>query len=158
MKKMVFNVSDEFADLFLGVAKSFAGVELLSVDETEVYDAIVEKCVAIAIREMRDDDVIKRPSDYTYIMLGANDGAIPDIGKFDTPSEFIKYLGLCQLDDLPGRNTLYDTIAITFGKYPEWTFRPKRGVVSRTEEIRRKNIVKRFLSAYIKAKMMYSGR
>jgi len=51
-------------------------------------------------------------------------------------------------DNLPGRTTIYDTIAKVQGKYPDWTFTdaPKA-----SEALRRKNLVKRFLSAFMRA-------
>ena len=51
-------------------------------------------------------------------------------------------------DNLPGRTTIYDTIAKVKGKYPDWTFTdaPKA-----SEALRRKNLIKQFLSAFVKA-------
>ena len=53
-----------------------------------------------------------------------------------------------EFDGLPGRSTVYNTIAKVRGKYPDWTFTdaPKA-----SEALRRKNLIKQFLSAFMRA-------
>ena len=51
-------------------------------------------------------------------------------------------------DTLKRCGLIYDTIAKVKGKYPDWTFTdaPKA-----SEALRRKNLIKQFLSAFVKA-------
>ena len=67
---------------------------------------------------------------------------------FNTPKDFLDYMRESKFDNLPGRSTVYNTIAKVKGKYPDWTFTdaPKA-----SEALRRKNLIKRFLSAFMKA-------
>ena len=59
------------------------------------------------------------------------------------------------IDKLPGRNTLYDGITRTFGKFPEWTFSDHP---SADEVMRRKNVLKRFFECLYQDKIERFGR
>ena len=61
--------------------------------------------------------------------------------------DFIDYMREAEFDNLPGRTTIYDTIAKVKGKYRDWTFAddPKA-----SEALRRKNLIKQFLSAFVR--------
>ena len=102
---------------------------------------------------MREYGAFRYPGYYTYIMIAANEGLIPGMPFFFSPQEFVDYLKALDLDGLPGRSTIYDTISKVSGRYPDWTFndQPKAA-----EELRRKNIVKQFLSAFGRAKRRLS--
>ncbi len=102
---------------------------------------------------MRQNGAFRYPSDYTYIMLASNEGVVKGLKYFYSPKEFITYLKGLELDGLPGRSTLYDTIAKTSGRYPEWTFSdgPRD-----TEAMRRRNIARQFLSAFGRARRRLS--
>ena len=152
MKQILLEVEDAFFGKVMNV------LEIIPVEVVCSYDvadtkSLSDACVAEAIRELRQDEVFVRPSDYTYIMLGCNQCREVDLDNFDTPMDFILYLKELEFEHLPGRNTLYDGIAKTFGTYPDWTFKdnPKAW-----EVLRRKNIFRRFLSAYIRARRSFS--
>jgi len=130
-------------------AKRIPEMELVSkICPADTREAI-NSCVAIAIREMRQYGAFRYPGYYTYIMLAANEGQIKGMPFFYSPQEFVDYLKMLDLDGLPGRSTIYDTISKVSGRYPDWTFndQPKAA-----EELRRKNIVKQFLSAFGRAR------
>jgi hypothetical protein len=86
-------------------------------------------------------------------MIAANEGQAKGMSFFHSPKEYLDYLKELELDGLPGRSTIYDTISKVDGKYPNWTFsddpKPK-------EALRRKNIVRLFLSAFFKARRTLS--
>ena len=102
---------------------------------------------------MRADGVFRLPGDYAYLMMAANEGLAKGMAFFHTPKEYLDYLKELELDGLPGRSTVYDILSKVDGKYPDWIFtddpKPK-------EALRRKNIVRMFLSAFFKAKRAMS--
>ena len=150
MKQMVIEIEDEAYEAFMGMMRLCPAVKVVSISQMAETRNVVDRCVALAIAELRKDKVFKRPGDYTYIMMGANEGVIKGIGYFYYPSEFLAYLNEIGVDNLPGRNTLYNGITRTFGKYPDWTFNDHP---TPDEVMRRKNVLKRFLSVYTKIKM-----
>ena len=153
MKQIVIEIEDEAYEVFMGMMRLCTAVKVVSTSQMAETRDVADRCVALAIEELRRDKVFKRPSDYTYIMMGANEGIIKGMGIFYYPSEFLAYLNEIGIDNLPGRNTLYDGITRTFGKYPDWTFNDHPAP---DEVMRRKNVLKRFLSAYTKIKMRIS--
>ena len=153
MTEMTFRVPESLAQLLEEWAKRIPEMELVSkICHTDTREAI-NSCVAVAIREMREYGAFRYPGYYTYIMIAANEGLIPGMPFFFSPQEFVDYLKVLDLDGLPGRSTIYDTISKVSGRYPDWTFndQPKAA-----EELRRKNIVKQFLSAFGRAKRRLS--
>ena len=77
-----------------------------------------------------------------------NESVVKGLPFFYTPKDFIDYMREAEFDGLPGRSTVYNTIAKVRGKYPDWTFTdaPKA-----SEALRRKNLIKQFLSAFMRA-------
>ncbi|WP_028904204.1 hypothetical protein [Prevotella sp. P6B4] len=153
MIQILIEIENEAYEPFMGMMRLCPAVRVVSSSMAVEARSVVDRCVAMAIRQLRDDKVFKRPGDYTYIMKGANEGVIKDMGFFYYPSEFLAYLREIGIDELPGRNTLYDGMTRTFGKYPDWTFSDHP---TPAEVLRRKNVLKRFLSAYTKMKLSVS--
>ena len=113
-------------------------------------------CIEEAIRELLKNKVIRKPSDYTYIMQVINDRQVKDAPYFHTPDVFLGYLTQLGLDGLPGRSTLYDTRKLMSGAYPNWIFNdPQVDVI---ETLRRNNVARQFLSALFKAQRILSDR
>ena len=153
MKQIVIEIEDEAYEPFMGMLHLCPAVKVVGASMVVETRDVIDRCVALAIKKLREDRVFKHPGDYTYIMRGANEGVIKGMGFFYYPSEFLAYLREIGIDKLPGRNTLYDGITRTFGKFPEWTFSDHP---SADEVMRRKNVLKRFLSAYTKIKLNVS--
>lgn len=153
MKQIVIEIEDEAYEPFMGMLRLCPAIKVVGTSMVVETRDVIDRCVALAIKKLREDRVFKHPGDYTYIMRGANEGVIKGMGFFYYPSEFLTYLREIGIDKLPGRNTLYDGITRTFGKFPEWTFSDHP---SADEVMRRKNVLKRFLSAYTKIKLNVS--
>ena len=149
MKEIIIHVEDSAYEKFMGMLSLCPQVEVVSEGVAIETREAIDLCVARAIREMRADGVFRFPGDYTYLMIAGNEGQAKGMPFFRSPKEFLDYLKELELDGLPGRSTIYDTISKVDGKYPDWTFtddpKPK-------EALRRKNIVRLFLSAFLKAK------
>ena len=153
MKEVILRIEDSVYEQLMGFIRLCPQVEVVSESKGIETREGMDLCVACAIREMRQNGAFRFPGDYTYIMLASNEGVVKGLRYFYSPKEFITYLKDLELDGLPGRSTLYDTISKTCGHYPEWTFAdsPKD-----TETMRRRNIARQFLSAFGRARRRLS--
>lgn len=151
MKEIVLQIDDAAYEKFMGMVSLCPQVQVVS-EGIEVRGT-VDLCVAGAIRELQESGKIKHPSDYAYIMLASNESTLKGLPSFCSPQEFIDYLKELELDRLPGRNTLYDAMNKTLGRYPDWEFSdaPKPA-----ESLRRKNVARLFLSGFSKLKRSVS--
>ena len=149
MRQIILNVEDAAYEQFMGMVALCPQVKVVSDGAACETRDVVDLCVARAIREMQENGAFRYPSDYTYIMVATNEGMVKGIPFFYSPKEYLDYLKELELDGLPGRSTLYDTINKMRGRYPDWSFsdNPKTA-----EILRRKNIVKQFLSAFGRAR------
>ena len=148
MRQIILNVEDAAYEQFMGMVALCPMVEVVNVCHSHDSQWTIDVYVAAAIREMRKMEAFRHPCDYAYLMTAFNESVVKGLPFFFTPKDFLDYMRLLQFDDLPGRSTIYNTIAKVKGKYPDWTFTdaPKA-----SEALRRKNLVKQFLSAFMRA-------
>ena len=148
MKQVVLRIDDAAFEKFMGMVSLCPQVEVLNVCESGDKKLTTDTYVASAIREMRQTVAFKNPCDYAYLMVAMNESVIKGLPFFYTPKDFIDYMREADFDNLPGRSTVYNTIAKVKGKYPDWIFTddPKA-----SEALRRKNLIKQFLSAFVRA-------
>ena len=153
MKQVVLRIEDAAFEKFMGMVDLCPMVEVLNVCDSGDKKLTIDRYVALAISEMRHDLAFKNPCDYAYLMVAMNQSVVKGLPFFYTPKDFIDYMRQSDFDNLPGRTTIYDTIGKIKGKYPDWTFTdtPKA-----SEALRRKNLVKRFLSAFMRAQSRVS--
>ena len=145
MKQLVLEIEDSVYEQFMGMVNLCQGVTMVSTSNGVETMDIVDYCFLEAIKELRDNHVIKHRSDLAYIMLGANDGVIKGLVYFYSPNDYSGYLLQLGIEDLPPRSTIYNKVNDTIGKFPDWEF---VGDVKPKEILRRKNIVNQFISAY----------
>ena len=148
MKQVVLRIDDAAFEKFMGMVSLCPQVEVVNVCDTGDKKQTMDGYVASAIREMRQRLAFRSPCDYAYLMVAMNESVIKGLPFFYTPKDFIDYMREADFDNLPGRSTVYNTIAKVKGKYPDWTFTddPKA-----SEALRRKNLIKQFLSAFVRA-------
>jgi hypothetical protein len=148
MKQVVLRIDDAAFERFMGMVSLCPQVEVLNVCQTGDKKQTIDAYVATAIREMRQTLAFRYPCDYAYLMMAMNESVVKGLPFFYTPKDFIEYMREAEFDHLPGRSTVYNTIAKVRGRYPDWTFTdaPKA-----SEALRRKNIIKQFLSAFMRA-------
>jgi hypothetical protein len=154
MKQVVLRIEDSaFCDFkaFLNLCPS---VEMVSEYSDLEVRRHLDICIEEAIRELRKNQVFRKPSDYTFIMQVINDRKVSGAPYFQTPDAFIGYLKQLGLDSLPGRSTIYDTRKVMCGEYPHWSF--KDPSVDDVETLRRNNVARQFLSALFKAQRTFS--
>lgn len=148
MKQILLRIDDAAYEKFMGMVSLCPMVDVLNVCEVSTPQHASDAFVAMAIREMQRQEAFRSPGDYAFLMVAFNDGVVKGLPYFYTPKDFIDYLKACHVDSLPGRSTVYNTMAKVRGKYPDWLFTddPKA-----TESLRRRNIIKQFLSAFVRA-------
>ena len=149
MRQIVLECEDSAYEKLMGMIDLCPQVNVVSTDT--IVDVISHRdhCMAFAIKTLRDDGVFRFSFDYAWIMMALNEGVVDDYRGIMSPQEFIDYLKELGFNHLPCRTSLYNGYSRTMNRFPDWTF---TDVEDACEELRRKNVVKQFLSAYGKAK------
>ena len=153
MRQYLVQVEDAACEKFEAMMSLCSQAKIIDRGVMADTRTAVDRCVVKAICELRYDNVFKRRGDYAYIMLAANEEVIKGMRFFFSPKEYLDYMRELDIDKVPGRTTIYDALECTHGRYPEWTFSDHPGD---TETLRRKNVVKRFMSAFMRAKLNVS--
>ena len=149
MKRIIIEVEDSAYEPVVGMLKLCNGVRIASVQESiDVMDDR-DACMRYAITTLRRNKVFRRHYDYSWIMQAINDGVMDDYEEFESPQTFINYLCEIGIDELPDRSTISRACSNVYDSYPNWQF---MDVTKPSEILRRKNVVKQFLSAFGEAK------
>ena len=149
MKQVVLRIEDSAFERFMGIVSLCPQVEVDSQDEIPDYglDELTKR-VALAIKTLQRNKVIRHLYDYTWIMVGIGDGVVEGMGSFGSPQKFMDYLKSIGVERVPSRTTLSTWYGRVIGKYPDWEFVDTQD----PQEIqRRKNVVRQFISALNKA-------
>ena len=148
MKEIVLRVEDSAFECVLGMLKLCQQVEVVSSMDLQGHESYTDECFAKAIKELLQEKVIRHKYDYAFILMAINEGIITGMDPFFSPQNFIDYLRMLGIKDLPCRATLSNMCTYTQGEYPQWDYCP---AVDTAEELRRRNIVVRFSSAFSRA-------
>ena len=148
MKEIVLRVEDPAYECVLGVLQLCEKVEVVSTENLQGQESHTDACFAKAIKELQKERVIRHKYDYAFIFMAINEGIITGMDPFFSPQNFIDYLRMLEIKDLPCRATLSNMCTYTQGEYPQWDYCP---AVDTAEELRRRNIVVRFSSAFSRA-------
>ena len=149
MKQIVLEIEDSAFERFMGMVSLCPSVEVMA--SGEVVDVMDHRdaCMRHAIVTLRHNKVFRRHYDYSWIMMAINEGVMDDFDEFESPQSFIDYLCEIGIDELPDRTTISRACSKTFDSYPNWRFMDTN---KPSESLRRKNVVKQFLSAFGEAK------
>ena len=149
MKQIVLEIEDSAFEQFMGMIELCPQVNVVSIGNAVDVVSNRDTCMAYAIKTLRENGVFRYSFDYAWIMMALNEGVLDDYKGIMSLQGFIDYLMELGFDHLPCRTSLYNAYSKTFDSFPEWTF---VDVKDASEELRRKNVVKQFLSAYGVAK------
>jgi len=149
MRQIILEVEDSYFDKFMGMVDMCHGVKVVSTHDSVDTRNDRDSCVVYAINSLRNDGVFRYSFDYAWIMMAINEGVIEDFEGEMSLQGFIDYLKELGFNNLPCRTSLYNAYSKTLDSFPEWTF---IDVKDAGEILRRKNVVKQFLSAYGVAK------
>ena len=156
MKTVVLRIEDSAFENFKALIRLCPSIEIAEeYSELEVRKDF-DICMAEALRTLRNNKVLRKPSDYTYIMQAVNEKKIPNAPYFLTPDVFLGYLKDLGFKEVPGRSTIYDTKNGIKGEYPKWMFNDPK--IDDIETLRRNNVARQFLSAFFKAQRTHSDR
>ena len=149
MKRIIIEVEDSAYEPVVAMLKLCNGVKIVSVQEC--IDVIDDRdaCMLYAINTLRNNGVFRHHYDYSWIMQAINDGVMEDYEEFESAQTFINYLCEIGIDGLPDRSTISRARSNIYNSYPDWKF---IGLKKPSEILRRKNVVKQFLSAFGEAK------
>ena len=129
----------------------------LSVDKGEVHvdqtndsmlgtsddnTAATDVRMALAVRGLWDEGVLKNLYDYTWVMevMNQTDG----MPYFNTPASFIAYLKAADVERLPSEDSINKKQNTFTGSFPDWMFTDCDAM----EAKRRINVGKRFLNIF----------
>ena len=149
MKQITLKGPDDVLGLIEQLAHHMNGVEIVNVFDDAMTETETDECFRKAITELKEEHVLRKPRDYAWIMTSIEQQVISDLKAFESPQSFIDYLRRLGITHLPNRSTLSRAYNTIIGKFPEWTFldEPDLG-----EVLRRKTVVVRFMSAFLKYK------
>lgn len=153
MKEVVLRIEESAFDKYMEFFPLCTGMEVVKAYDCMETKETIDQCFLMAILTMRENNAFRTPGDYGYIMQAINDEVIKELHGFGSPYKYIMYMVQLGLEGLPGKTTIYDTLCKIDGVYPNWTF---FDAPTPFEALRRKNIVKQFLSAFSKARRMLS--
>ncbi len=148
MKEITFRVPDDMAQLLEEWAKRIPEMEIVSREEclaSSLDD--VDLRVSVALKALVDRDAIRHIYDFTWLMVAIGDGVLKGMNGFRSPQSFIDYLKNIGISRLPSRFTISVYYNKVCGKYPDWEFTDTNDP---SEILRRKNVVRQFLSAFNK--------
>jgi hypothetical protein len=149
MKQIVINVEDNAFACVLGVLQLCQQVEVVSsgcgFDSMEQRDY----CTKRAFEVLKNNGGIKFPYDFTWIYVAMNQYVVEGIDGFNSPQAYIDYLKELGVSNLPHRSTISNNCHKVGGVFPDWSFSDTEDP---REVLRRKNVVKQFLSAFMRAK------
>ena len=149
MKEITLRVPDDMVALMEQLAQRLEGVEIADVCDGTLTETDMDLCFRLAVMELKQDNVIRKPRDYAWMMAALEQDAISDLEGFESPQSFVNYLTMLGIEKLPNRSTLFRAYNNIIGVYPNWTFLDEP---DGDEILRRKNIVIRFKSAFLRHK------
>ena len=149
MKQVLLSIEDDAYEKVMGMLSLCPSVKVESVDDYIVTEEKRDLCAKTAFNTLLENNVIRRPRDYAWIMMAMNEGVIDDFKCEMSLQGFIDYLKELGFKGLPCRTSLYNAYAKTLKSFPEWKF---VDVDDAGEILRRKNVVVQFMSAYGVAK------
>ena len=151
MKQVTLRVPDDMVTLIEQLAARMPEVEIVSREEIQPCDkglGDMERRVALAIQVLQKNGALRSPFDYTWIMVAIGDGVVKGMGRFRSPQSFMDYLRGLGVEHVPSRSTLSAWYNRVLGTYPDWEFTDTK---DQQEILRRKNVVRQFLSALNRA-------
>lgn len=149
MKQVLLSIEDDAYEKVMGMLSLCPSVNVESSVDVADTERDCDRCVKYAINTLRRNGVFRHVYDYTWIMMAINQGLIEGLDAFRSPQAFLDYLTELGIDKLPTRFSISLAYSKTLDTYPNWTF---IDVADACEILRRKNVVKQFLSAYGVAK------
>lgn len=107
----------------------------------------VDARVQAAIQCLEKEGTIKRKYDHAWIMRFVDEGKIKGLSPFYSEGCYIRYMNELGIKGVAGISTLNQYYNTVEGEYPNWTFTDTN---DNGERIRRVNVVRRFLTVFLR--------
>ena len=153
MVELTIKVPEVVAPEIKKLAEKLAGMVIDNNDSRFLTMEEFDWCVAAAIRTLKNERLIRSSRDYAWIMKLLNEQYLDDFEQYYTGLSFIEYLNLIGVKDRPSKSAIYNNYAIIIGEFPKWEFSDEP---EHSEAVRRINVGKRFINAYMRAKKAVS--
>lgn len=85
MKEITLKVPDDMLGLIEQLAHHMNGVEIVNVFDGTMTETETDQCFRMAIMEMKEEHVIRKPRDYAWIMTSIEQHVISDLKAFGSP-------------------------------------------------------------------------
>ena len=158
MKQVTLRVPDDMVALIEQLAARMPEVEIVEREELPLDDdglSDIDRRVSLTMQVLQMNGALRNPFDYTWIMVAIGDGMVKGMGAFRSPQSFMDYLNGLGVEHVPSRSTLSAWYNKVLGTYPNWEFTDTHDP---QEILRRKNVVRQFLSAMRQAEKGLSDR
>ena len=153
MIELTIKVPELLVPEIKNLAEKLAGMVNDNANESFLTMEEFDWCVAAAIRTLKNERLIRSSRDYAWIMKLLNEQYLDDFEQYYTGLSFIEYLNLIGVKDRPSKSAIYNNYAIIIGEFPKWEFSDEP---EHSEAVRRINVGKRFINAYMRAKKAVS--
>jgi len=151
MKNLYLKGSDDSIEVLLALVEKMPSVEVIPEEELADFNVLgdEDEQFAHALRVLINEGVIKHSYDYAWIMQSAREELVYGLHGFSSPQSFLDYLSDLGFPEATSRSTVSAALNKFAGSFPNWEFIDTKDP---GEILRRKNVVKRFCSAFVKAK------
>ena len=156
MKKLTIVVPDEKLALVKDLSEASPGMEIVEVKDVDSIEEFQRKPpmerLDFAIRRIdSEEDVLVNRYDFAWLYAAVQHKLLKGIEAFHSVESFRQHLIKIGIKNVPSNSTITGKYSCLQNKYPDWKFTDKYGRDT-TEELRRINVVRRFLSLYHKGK------
>ena len=156
MRKITIVVLDENMTLVEELVKAIPGMEIVEAKDMGSIEEFQRKPpmerLDFAIRRVDSEKgLLVNRYDFAWLYAAIQNKLLKGIEPLCSVESFRQHLTKIGIKNIPSNSTITGKYGCLQNKFPDWKFTDKRGRDT-TEEQRRINIVKRFLSLYNKGK------
>jgi hypothetical protein len=156
MRKITIVGPDDKVALVKELVKAILGMEIVEVKDMDSIEEFQRKSpmerLDFAIRRVDSEEgLLVNRYDFAWLYAAIQYELLKGIKAFYSVESFRQYLIIIGIKNIPSNSSITGKYSCLQCKYPNWKFTDKRGRCT-TEEQRRINVVKRFLSLYYKGK------
>lgn len=156
MRKLTIVGPDDKVALVQDLVKAINDMEIVEVEDMDSIEKFQRKSpmerLDFAIRRVDSEKgLLVNRYDFAWLYAAVQHKQLKGVEPFHSVESFRQHLINIGIKNVPSNSTIIGKYSSLQNKYPNWKFTDKRGRDA-TEEQRRINVAKRFLSLYHKGK------
>ena len=156
MKKVSIVVPDDKLALVKDLFEAIPNIEIVEVKDMDSIEEFQRKSpmerLDFAIRSVDGEKgLLVNRYDFAWLYAAVQHKLLKGVEAFHSVESFRQHLINIGIKNVPSNSTIIGKYSSLQNKYPDWKFTDKYGRDT-TEELRRINVVRRFLSLYHKGK------